>query len=379
MAELLFTTDDFAPHGLACPGVPLLIDQEMRLIEPACAWLLHIALVRGRTRSPKTWRTYGEVLYDWWQTLETNGWVWDAVGQGELVAYRNRMLQQPSDYTRKPFKRSTINLRIGTIARFYKWCASMGLTDRSPFPAEEIVVSRHQPPGFLAHVDASGGRKQVNTMTVRHRPLPPQPLSPAELRLIMAKMRPRDRLIVEWAYLTGIRRKEVAGLRRSALPQFQINPLPGMTIDVTKGDNPRMIHPTLSLIDRTRAYMREERAVAVRHAQKRSAAYTEPDTIFLTDDGLAMSPRRVGAIFSAAAKEAGVDASFHALRHTFATAMLRILQRRAVLAPEINPLLVLQKLLGHANVATTSIYLRVLQTDMTLVEAAVDDLYEAFR
>jgi integrase/recombinase XerD len=211
--------------------------------------------------------------------------------------------------------------------------------------------------------------------------MPPRPLSPAELRLIMAKMRPRDRLIVEWAYLTGIRRMEVAGLRRSALPQVQINPLPGMTIDVTKGDNPRMIHPTLSLIDRTRAYMREERAVAVRHAQKRSAAYTEPDSIFLTDDGLAMSPRRIGAIFYAAAKKAGVEASFHALRHTFATAMLRILQRRAALNPEaeINPLLVLQKLLGHANVATTSIYLRVLQTDMTLVEAAVDDLYEAFR
>jgi hypothetical protein len=38
-------------------------------------------LVRGRTRSKETWRTYGEALYDWWQTLEANAWArgteWD--------------------------------------------------------------------------------------------------------------------------------------------------------------------------------------------------------------------------------------------------------------------------------------------------------------
>jgi len=46
LAELLFTTDAFVPHGLTRPGVPMLVDREMRLIEPACAWLLHVALVR---------------------------------------------------------------------------------------------------------------------------------------------------------------------------------------------------------------------------------------------------------------------------------------------------------------------------------------------
>ena len=33
------------------PDVPMLLDGGMRLIEPACLWLMHIALVRGRTRS----------------------------------------------------------------------------------------------------------------------------------------------------------------------------------------------------------------------------------------------------------------------------------------------------------------------------------------
>ena len=65
MTELLFTTEAFRPLGRSAPGVPMLLDGGMRLIEPACAWLMHVALVRGRTRSPQTWRTYGEALYDW--------------------------------------------------------------------------------------------------------------------------------------------------------------------------------------------------------------------------------------------------------------------------------------------------------------------------
>jgi len=86
MAELLFTTDAFRPLDRTVLGVPMLLDSSMRLIEPACAWLMHVALIRGRTRSPQTWRAYGEALYDWWQTLEANGWAWDRVSYNEAAA-----------------------------------------------------------------------------------------------------------------------------------------------------------------------------------------------------------------------------------------------------------------------------------------------------
>jgi hypothetical protein len=55
--------------GSAQRDVPFLLDCKMRLVEPACSWLLHIAMLRGRTRSRETWRTYAEALHDWWQTL----------------------------------------------------------------------------------------------------------------------------------------------------------------------------------------------------------------------------------------------------------------------------------------------------------------------
>ena len=116
MAELVFSTDVFRPLGRPMPGVPMLLDGEMRLVEPACAWLLHIALVRGRTRSPQTWRAYGEALYDWWQTLEANGWAWDRVSFHEVAAYRDRMLGSPSGHTGRPYARATINGRLRIVA-----------------------------------------------------------------------------------------------------------------------------------------------------------------------------------------------------------------------------------------------------------------------
>jgi len=71
---------------------------------------------------------------------------------------------------------------------------------------------------MLAHIDARGGRQKVNELTVRHtRPLP-RALPVAEIRRVMARMGARDRLIVEWALLTGARRMEIAGLKVVQLP-----------------------------------------------------------------------------------------------------------------------------------------------------------------
>jgi site-specific recombinase XerD len=355
----------------------MLLDENMQLIEPPCAWLMYIALVRGRTRSSETWRTYGEVLYDWWQTLEANHWSWDHVGTAEVAAYRDRMLHRPSDHTGRGYARSTINTRLRILALFYKWCRTTGLIDHIPFAASDVALGRSRPPGFLAAVDAGGGIQTVNDLTVRHLPTLPRPLAPQVIRDITARMGARDRLIVEWAVTTGVRRMEVAALRLSVLPHGRKEPMRAVRIEKTKGGRARWIYPPGPLVDRTWAYVREERAVAVRRGRKSDAHYAEPDRVFLTSIGGEMKPRRVGAMFSAAAAGAGIDARFHALRHSFAGAMLRFLQRQASAGAEINPLLTLQTLLGHAELTTTAIYLRMVAVDLTAIEPSVDDLYNA--
>lgn len=375
MAQLLFSTSAFRPDGTSVEDVPILLDAKLRLIEPACAWLMHVALVRGRTRSPQTWRTYGEALYDWWQTLEANGWTWNDVGPGELAAYRDQMLR-PRGETGKPLARSTINGRLRTIARFYRWSVGTGLMKQIPFASQDIALSRSRPQGFLAHIDASGGRQRANELTMRHVPMLPRPLAPETIRRVIAGMPTRDRLIVEWAVTTGMRRMEVAALTVRHLRGSGTEQMMPVKIDTTKGGHSRMVYPPMPLVDRTRAYVREERAVIARRAQRRIPGH-EPDALFLTNRGKPMSPRRVGAMFTAAAEAVGVPETFHALRHTFATAMLRFLQREAQTNHELNPLLTLQVLLGHADLATTTVYLRVVETDLSVIEASVEDLYAA--
>jgi integrase len=356
----------------------MLLDTEMRLIEPACAWLLHVALVRGRTRSKETWRTYGEALYDWWQTLEANGWLWDKVGSNELTAYRNRMLEGTSDHTGRSYSRATINLRLKVLAMFYRWCAASGLVREIAFNVSELSLGRSRPATFLAHVDARGGRQTANELMLRQTQYLPRPLEAATIRRAMESMDARDRLIVEWAVTTGVRRLEIAGLQVSMVQDAVSQKLPVVPIrlEVTKGGKVRQVYPPLSLIDRTRAYIREERAVVVRWARERNESYREPDALFLTEHGDPMRPRRIGAMFARACKTANVKATFHELRHTFAGAMLHLLQRQSTRSLELNPLLTLQAILGHADLETTGIYLRMLANDLSAVETTIDELYK---
>jgi len=382
VAELVFTTDAFRPLDRSVPGVPMLLDSGMRLIEPACAWLMHVALIRGRTRSPQTWRTYGEALYDWWQTLEANGWTWDRIGYHEVAAYRDRMLSGPSDHTGRPFARATINGRLRIIALFYRWSVARGLTASIPFTAQDVSVARARPAPFLAHVDTRGGLQTANELVLREVRTLPRPLAPEAIRRIMAPLGTRDRLIIEWAALTGMRRMEIAGLQRVVLPSttaadFAASPVIPVRLDVTKGGRVRQVYPPLPLVDRTHAYLHEERAAAVGRARRRDASYDDLGRLFLTGHGGPMSPRRVGAMFAAAAVAAGVEATFHGLRHTFAGAMLRLLQRQTERNPEMNPLLTLQAILGHADISTTAMYLRMVAIDLEAIETAVDGLFGA--
>lgn len=380
MAKLLFTTPSFRPMGRAIPGVPILLDRRMRLVEPACTWLLHLALVRGRTRSAETWRTYAEALYDWWQTLEANDWTWDGVTQLHVAAYRDRMLSGPSAHTKRPYARSTINARVRVLAAFYTWCVDNELISKAPFVSSDIRVWRSSGSPMFAHVDATGGRRTANELTLRQTPRLPRPLPLADVRRVLTHLSTRDRLIVQWSLTTGLRRMEAAALEVTAARAGRAGEhLCRVQITTTKGSKPRDIYPPLPLVDRTRAYIREERAVLVARKKRSNSSYEEPKTIFLRASGSQMSPRNVGEMFAAGAARAGLSMTFHSLRHTFATTMLRTLQHAALTSGDLNPLLTLQTLLGHSDITSTTIYLRVLATDLAAVERSVDDLYAALR
>ena len=81
-------------------GFPLLFTANLLLIEPAVAFLHEHFVQRAHTAD--TLRTYCEILYDWFETLEQNAVDWASADAVDLVAYRNRMLLQPSARTGRP-------------------------------------------------------------------------------------------------------------------------------------------------------------------------------------------------------------------------------------------------------------------------------------
>jgi integrase/recombinase XerD len=99
-------------------GFPLLFTADLELIEPAVAFLQEHAVQRAHTTD--TLRTYAEILYDWFETLEQNRIHWSEADAADLIAYRNRMLQEASAHTQRPYSIRTINHRVRGVLRFYR-------------------------------------------------------------------------------------------------------------------------------------------------------------------------------------------------------------------------------------------------------------------
>src|SRR5712691_10393399 len=128
---LTYTNAAFTHHRVPMPGVPVLLNDDLAIVEGPQRWLFYIALDRGRTRSRETWRSYGEALYDWLQTCQVNGWAWDEIEEGHLRAYRNQMLYHPSSVTGRAYSTRTVNGRLRRLAMFYSWAFRRGLKSYS--------------------------------------------------------------------------------------------------------------------------------------------------------------------------------------------------------------------------------------------------------
>ena len=151
--------------------------------------------------------------------------------------------------------------------------------------------------------------------------------------------RKRALIIVLWR--AGLRLAEALALRKEDIDfEFQtIRVLHG------KGDKPR----TVGIDGR-----------AVRELREWLAVREQPDSapLFCTYKGVAVRQSYVRAMLPRLAQKAGVAKRVHAhgFRHTFAVELAR----------EHVPMSLIQRLLGHASLATTSIYLASLSPEEAL-------------
>lgn len=147
--------------------------------------------------------------------------------------------------------------------------------------------------------------------------------------------------MIELAYASGLRISELTGLTLAALARD-----PAYLIVRGKGGKERLAPLNEAARAAVKAYL-EVRPVFLPKGDK-----ANPWLFPSRGKGGRLTPRRFAQLLDEAAADAGIDparVSPHVLRHAFAT---HLLEGGADLR-------VVQKLLGHADIATTQIYTHV--------------------
>ena len=181
----------------------------------------------------------------------------------------------------------------------------------------------------------------------------PKVLSRDEVDRLIAAAAARDgaqglRLacMVELAYASGLRISELTGLTLAALARD-----PAYLIVKGKGGKERLAPLNGAARAAVKAYL-EVRPVFLPKGAQNTQRPASPWLFPSRGKAARLTPRRFAQLLDEAAADAGIDparVSPHVLRHAFAT---HLLEGGADLR-------VVQKLLGHADIATTQIYTHV--------------------
>jgi integrase len=370
--DLVFATKEFKLHGMSYSGFPILLDSEMRDVEPVNDFLLYHLIQRGRIGSKKSWRTIAQHLYDYFGFLEAYRLKWDDVQRGEdhsvVAAYR--------DYSLKDCRlhRNTVRQRLGTVIRFYRYARHKQWITDLPFETEDVRVSK--PDGFLAHVDASRGiMSSTDVMPRAHKALP-KFLARDDIRALLSGLtNPTHKMMTRMGLQIGLRREEIATFpatyvvdpgrreRSQKLIKIYLDPNDGHGM-ATKGSTPREVFLSSQFMAQLWQYRIHERG-------RLAALHTEQcEPLFLTALGKpwALDGSGFEKVLRVAGARVGVTVWPHLLRHTYATYTLCGLQKEK---NTFDPLVFLQKQLGHRSITTTMIYAH-------LVDQLIDDAVMAF-
>ena len=373
--RLVLASDAFTLNGVAYKGFPLILDDRMRLIEVAHDFLVHVCLRSGRVRSKKTWKRYGRDLYDFFGFVTANGLDWK---QGEISGslhpaevYRDWALKECG------LSRRTVNARLRTVLRLYRWSVSRGILDRFPF--EEVLVRVPHLMGMLAHTDGSGGMRVSSQLLMREFVEPFRILTLDQCKRCLTMLsNTTHRLIFRLGLQTGLRSEEIrsfplkyifdpmrrADLVRKAKYRMRLSPA-DMCL---KGSKARAIDVPVPLLVDLWRYAVMERQRRARHGSGNC------DALLLTSQGTPFSEKAIEKVFRRLTQRVGFAVTPHILRHVYATYTLQGLRERGFKG---DGLLYVRDRLGHASITTTQIYLQMLrQLDVDLMLLHEQELSE---
>jgi integrase/recombinase XerD len=146
----------------------------------------------------------------------------------------------------------------------------------------------------------------------------------------------RNATMLELLYSSGLRVSELVNLKVDDI-HFEA----GFLRIIGKGSKERIVPVHQRAIGRIKEYIKDYRPLLLKRKHS--------EYIFLTGRSAPMTRQRFWQTMKSYGKELGLEISPHTVRHTFATHLLE----------GGSDLRSLQKMLGHADIATTQIYTKV--------------------
>jgi integrase/recombinase XerD len=351
-------------------GFPLLFTRQWQLIEPVVAFLHEHSVQRAHTAD--TLRTYAEILYDWFDTLEQNAIQWDSADAVDLVAYRNRMMMQPSPHTGRPYRITTINHRVRGVLRFYEWAVRMQWLMASPLADKprDVTAGRQRRP-----IRAGTAPTHDRSLFIlrQYEPLP-RPLVAEQARELLARLPAPYDLMARWQLYTGLRISELLRLGAHDISSRHVPAASHHTIEITrKGRKPGYVIAPASLLDETAGYVTGHRYAWLKRA-RRKVRGGDHVALFINARGAPAGKNAYQRAVSRASLACGFKATTHLLRATFACMLLARLDVLANQGANINPLLIVKILMGHEHLETTDRYLRAIAVDTCVLKDVLEAL-----
>lgn len=366
----LFLSDSrFDVGGQSYEGFPILINDAGAVVEVALHFFVDELIGRAGARDQKTWEAYGRHLYDYFGYLEAKGLSWDHLpgamsGDVSPLAHYVRWCDQTVGNTP-----SYINDKVGLIRRFYIWALRTGLVDVLPFQDVEVVSLKSK--GILSHTSPRGSTRRSTDMYLRESEEPMVVLSRNQIdSTLRIATNPTHRAMVHLGLNAGLRAEEIVTFPSKYVADCSklSNKVKSVSVYLnpremaTKNDRPRVIRVSVPCMNLLWQY-RE----AVRPALENATPSKNPN-LFLTRFGKPFVADGLVAPLARMSEGLGFHLHPHMLRHTFAThtlAALEDLKRAGKLRG--SPIVILQGLMGHASITTTSRYLHFLDS--------IDDAY----
>ncbi len=328
--------------------------------------------LHGASRSPHTIRAYAGRVAGFLSWCAGQGVVWSVVSLPDLARFKHFLETVPSGSGRLR-SGATVNATLTAVCEFLRFCARSGVI-------EQVVADRlseprwlrFAPPGF--DTGENGQFRAVRARALKARaetPFPEALTGGQSARVVGCCRRPRDRFLVILLLETGLRIGEALGLRgcdMHLLPDSRSLgcAVAGAHVHVRHRANPNGALAK-SLFPRTvpasGAVLASYADYQYERARSGFGDGTEMVLVNLYHEpfGEAMTYRAAKGFFDRLARGCGFPVRPHMLRHSAATNWVRA-------GTDLD---VVQALLGHVSLASTTVYLHARDEDKRRAVEAV--------